>query len=157
MREPKPEWITALRQLTGQERDTIRFNEGVHRWEFQMVGASGELQSQFWGQYHDPRTGARLLPDEETGLYGFRELDDAGMQEALRNLEMTFVGNAYDGAGTVRRQALRRMRDNRALRRKHVKEAADGFADAVLERAARLRGAVQLSVPGTVADKLTLP
>lgn len=157
MREIKPEWVAALRALTGQEGDTIRWNVALQRYEFVLAGADGRPQSQFWGQYHNPLTGERILPDEVTGLYPFRELDDAGMVEALRNLEMTFVANPYDGAGTTRKQALTRMRHNRALRKKQLRDAADGWADMMLDRSKRLRGALQLTVPGTVADKLTLP
>lgn len=157
MREPKAEWIVALRALTGQERDTIRFNETLHRWEFQLVGASGAVQSQFWGQFTDPRTGERVKPDPDTGMYAFRELDDAGMREALRNLERTFVGNRADGAGTVRKHILNGMRYNRSVYRKHRSDRADLFVDMVAERQKRLRGALQLAVPGTVAAALTSP
>lgn len=153
MREAKPEWIVALRALTGQERDTIRFNETVGRWEFQMVGASGEIQSQFWGVYHDPVTGQRVRPDEATGMYAFRELDDAGMREALANLERTFVGNRVDGAGTVRKHLLKGMRYNRQVLRKHRSDRADLFVDMVADRGQRMRGAVQIVMPGTLAAK----
>ena len=157
MREPKPEWVAALRSLTGQEGDTIRWNHAVHRWEFVLAGAGGQPQSQFWGQFHNPLTGERILPDPESGMYPFRELDDAGIQEALHNLTVTFVGNPHDGAGTVQRQALHRMRGNRAIRKGQVRDAADGFAEMVLERARRMRGGLQLTVPGTVADTITPP
>lgn len=155
MREPKPEWITALRQLTGQEADTIRYNPTAHRWEFVLAGADGKPQSQFWGVFNDPVTGAKLEPDEVTGLYAFRELDDAGMREALHNLTVTFVANPFDGAGTVRRQALQRMRRNRAERKRQLAEAGAAWADMFVDRHRRIRGAVQLAVPGTVADRLT--
>ena len=155
MREPNNEWLAALRALTGHEQDTIRYNSTVHRWEFVLAGADGRPQSQFWGVFHDPVTGAKLEPDEATGLYAFRELDDAGMREALHNLTVTFVANPFDGAGTVRRQALRRMRQNRATRKKQLQDAGAAWADMFVERHRRIRGALQLSVPGTVADRLT--
>lgn len=155
MRVPKPEWVASLRALTGQERDDIRFNTVLGRWEFVLTEADGRQRSQFWGVFRDPRTGQKLAPDPHSGLWAFRELDDAGMVEALRNLEMTFVGNAWDGAGTVRAQALRRMRANRALRKARYRDAANGFTDMAAERAKRLRGALQLAVPGTVATTLT--
>jgi hypothetical protein len=155
MREAKAGWIAALRALTGQEGDTIRWNTMLARWEFVLTEADGVPRSQFWGWYHNPLTGAPLVPDEATGLYPFRDLDDATMQTALANLQRTFIGNPHDGAGTTQATVKQRMQRNRAHRRRQIVDAAELWADMAADRALRLRGGVQFAVPGTVATTLT--
>src|SRR5690242_15778613 len=122
MREPKDSWVRALRELPGCSDDTIRWNEAVGRWEFVMRGADGIPRSQFWGDFRRP-------VDETTGLYPFRDLDDAAMQEAIANLQKTFVGNPYDGAGTTRKEVKRRMDANRAEGLKRWKKGGEMFAE----------------------------
>lgn len=146
MRTPKPSWVRALRALTGYERDDIRWNEALGRWEFLLTCADGVARSQFWGHFAQP-------VDPVSGLHPFRELDDAGMQEALRNLTRTFVGNPYDGAGTPRKEIERRQRFNETHRRAKYLEAGHLFADMVAERGKRLRGAVQVEVPVTLTPR----
>ena len=149
MRVPKPEWIKALRGLCGAESD-LRWNEQVGRWEFLLLGADGVVRSQFWGRFVNPRTGAQLEPDPVTGLVAFRELDDDGMREALANLERTFIGNRQDGAGTTRREVLRRWRFNHDLQQQKYRKAGEAFADLAAERGRRLRGASLIHVPLTI-------
>jgi hypothetical protein len=149
-REPKPEWVAALKALCGAESD-LRFNETAGRWEFVLPSADGISRSQFWGWFYQPRGQERLPlePDPETGLHAFRDLDDATMREALANLERTFIGNRHDGAGTTRREVERRMAFNADLLRGKYRRAGEAFADLVHERARRLRGAplVQILLP----------
>jgi len=146
-REPKPEWVAALKALCGAESD-LRFNETVGRWEFLLPSGDGIPRSQFWGRFYRERHGKRvaLLPDPETGLHAFRELDDDAMREALDNLARTFVGNPHDGAGTTRREVERRMRFNADLQQAKYDQAGEAFADMVYERARRIRGAAQVPV-----------
>lgn len=146
MREPKPLWVHALRALTGNELDDIRWNEAVGRWEFMLTSADGIQRSQFWGHFDQD-------PDTFTGLHPFRELDDDGMRQALSNLECTFVGNAFDGAGTTRKEVAKRIEDNRVEGQKRWKQGGIDFGDMVNDRAKRLRGALQLSVPATIGGK----
>ena len=131
MREPKPEWIAALRRLTGCEQDTIRFNETVWRWEFVLTGADAIPRSQFWGWFNQPA-------DPITGLQPFRELDDDGMREALRNLERTFIGNPWDGLGSTKKEVTRRMKFNEEQKARGYKEAGDAWADMFMERRRRI-------------------
>jgi hypothetical protein len=139
MREPKPAWIAALRALTGCETDDIRFNTLLHRWEFSLAGADGISRSQFFGVFSAP-------VDPVTGLHPFRELDDDAMAEALGNLERTFVGNPYDGAGSPWREILRRQGYNEAHMREKYRRAGELFADMVAERGHRLRGSPLIAV-----------
>lgn len=152
MRVPKPEWIAALRRLEGCADATIRFNEQVWRWEFVLPGADGKPRSQFWGKFTEMRHGRRVpaTPDPESGMYAFRELDDDGMREALANLERTYVANRWDGAGTVRKEVLRRHRFNEAVRQQKYDAAGQAFADMAGERARRIRGAPQIVVPNYI-------
>ena len=159
MREPKPEWLVALRALCGADSD-LRFNVAAHRWEFVLQGADGIPRSQFWGRFyvqHANGTRTPLTPDPVTGLHAFRELDDDGMREALDNLERTFVGNRFDGAGTTRREVLRRWRFNRDLLESKYQRAGEAFADLAAERGHRLREApmvpVQIQIASTLGSK----
>lgn len=140
MRTPKPEWVQALRRLEGCADAEIRFNATAHRWEFVLAGADGIRRSQFWGWFNRPI-------DPTTGLHPFRELDDQGMLEALANLERTYIANRHDGAGTTRKDVLRRHRFNRDRMQQQYQKAGELFADMAADRGKRLRGALQLSVP----------
>ena len=146
MRAPKPSWVRALRMLTGNELDDIRFNEAVGRWEFLLTSADGVIRSQFWGHFDQAK-------DPFTGLHPARDLDDDGMRQALSGLERTFVGNAFDGAGTTKKEVLKRIEGNRTAGQKLYKSHGEDFADMVNDRAKRLRGALQLSVPVTIGGK----
>jgi len=150
MREPQPSWIRRLRALTGQEHDTIRWNADVGRWEFVLTEADGVQRSQFWGWFRLPTTGQPLAPDPETGLYPFRELEGEGINEALANLERTFVGNPFDGAGSNRKEVIRRHRWNQHEKAKHYQRAGEAFADMAAERGHRLRGSPLIHVPVTL-------
>lgn len=141
MREPKPQWVEALQRLTGNPTDTIRFNEQVHRWEFIMAGADGRPRGQFWGHFDQPK-------DQTTGLHPFRELDDDGMREALRNLERTFIGNPYDGHGTTTRHVTRMMEYNRDLRHSKYQAAGELFADMWADRIGHREGDVFVGQAG---------
>jgi hypothetical protein len=139
----QPEWVAALRQVTGCATDTIRWNGLVSRYEVILAGADGVPRSQFWGAfYRELPDGTRqpLAPDPVTGLYPFRELDDAAMREILENLQRTFVGNPWDGAGSPRREILRRMRANRAAGARHYDRLGTEYADRFLDRVKRMRG-----------------
>lgn len=147
-REPKPEWVAALKALCGAEAD-LRYNETVGRWEFILPSADGILRSQFWGRFyiqHADGTRTPLKPNPVTGMCDFRDLDDEAMREALDNLERTFVGNPYDGTGSTRREVQRRIDFNEDLKRQKYREAGEAFADLASERARRLRGAPQVQV-----------
>lgn len=145
MREPKPEWVRALKLACGDDHD-LRWNEGLHRWEFVVPGADGVPRSQFWGRFDQP-------VDPVTGLHPFRDLDDAGMREAIGNLERTFVGNPFNGAGTTRREVIRRQRFNRDLQTSKYREAGELFADYVSYHGSRLRGAPIIHVPVTIGGR----
>lgn len=153
MREPRPQWVAALRSLEGCASADIRYNVQVARWEFVLPGADGVMRSQFWGVFRDPSTGRPIKPDPVTGLYPFRDLDDAGMQEALANLERTYIANRHDSAGTTRRHVLRNYRFNKELLRDKYREAGNLFADMAADRGKRLRGATQISVPVTLTPR----
>lgn len=149
MREPRPEWVAALKATCGAESE-LRWNATVGRWEFLLLSADGLLRSQFWGWFFDPQTGVRLEPDPVTGLLPFRDLDDDAMREALRNLERSFIGNRHDGAGTTRREMDNRLRFNRDHLRRKYQLAGEAFADMALERARRIRGGALIHVPVTI-------
>ncbi len=150
MREPKPSWVRALRALTGFEQDDIRYNETLGRWEFVLTSADGIQRSQFWCVYKNPLTGEPITPDPMTGLQPFRELDDEGMRDALKNLESTFVANPYDGAGSTKKEVLKRIQENRAEGQRRYKQGGDDFADMVNDRAKQLRGATSVTVLTTI-------
>jgi hypothetical protein len=154
VREPKPEWVAALKALCGAESE-LRWNDTVGRWEFRLLSADGVIRSQFWAWFFNPRTGERLEPDPVTGLLPFRDLDDDAMGEALRNLERTFIGNRQDGAGTTRREMERRIGFNRELQHGKYREAGEAFADMAAERGRRIRGAAMIHVPLTIGKKGT--
>lgn len=148
MRTPKRKWVEALRALTGQESDDIRWNEALGRWEFVMVGADNIPRSQFWGWFNRPI-------DPVSGLHPHRELTDQGMVEALANLEKTFVGNPFDGAGTTRREVMKRIKHNRQTQVDRWKAGGQAFADMTLNvggRGARLRGSVTSHGTGSAAQ-----
>lgn len=143
----KPEWVERLRRSV-PEAD-LRFNYLVHRWEFILPSADGVHRSQFWGRFYITKAdGTReyLKPNEVTGLHDFRDLDDEAVEEACANLEHTFVGNRYDGAGTTRREVRRRMRFNDELRASRYKAAGELWADMFIDRLPKLRQTQQASV-----------
>ncbi len=121
VREPKPSWVRALRTLTGNESDDIRFNEALGRWEFLLMSADGVSRSQFWGRFDQ-------TVDPLSGLHPYRELDDVTMIEALANLEKTFVANPHDGAGTPADEVWRRMEHNADVDRYRYKQGGEAFA-----------------------------
>lgn len=139
--------------LTGNEGDDIRFNEGLGRWEFVLMSADGIARSQFWGWFNRP-------VDPVSGLHPFRELDDDAMVAALRNLETTFVGNPFDGAGTTKKEVLKRMGENRTEGQRRWKQGGQDIADMTLNvagRGHRLRGALvsgSMGSPGQRSRKL---
>ena len=139
-REPKPEWLARLRGLHGCAEANLRFNYELWRWEFILPSADGIPRSQFWGWFKNPFTGQQIVPDEVTGLYPFRDLDDAGMEEAIANLEKTYVANPHDGAGSPRKEVQRRIDFNTRLREGWRREKADLFVDMVADRWRRMRG-----------------
>ena len=146
MREPKISWVRALKMLTGNEADDIRWNEALGRWEFLLTGADGVVRSQFWGYFDQP-------PDPVTGIHPSRELDDETMRVALTNLEKTFVGNPYDGAGSPGEEVYERHRFNLQHNRNQYLEAGEAFADMAAERALRLRGGMMVGRGGTPTQR----
>lgn len=145
--ELKPEWVERLRRSV-PEAD-LRFNYVAHRWEFILPSADGIHRSQFWGRFYVTKAdGTReyLKPNEVTGLHDFRDLDDAALEEACENLERTFIGNRYDGAGTTRREVRRRMRYNDELRASRYQAAGELWAEMFLDRLPRMRGTQQVAV-----------
>ena len=150
MRVPKPCWVRALRALTGFEQDDIRYNETLGRWEFVLTCGDGVPRSQFWCVYKNPLTGEPIKPDPATGLQPFRELDDEAMRDALKNLESTFVANPFDGAGSTRKEVMKRIKENRDAGQRRYKQGGYAFADMVNDRAKRLRGAIRVPVSTTI-------
>lgn len=150
MREAKPEWIAALRALEGCAEADIRWNMAVGRWEFILPSADGIPRSQFWGMFYHYEHGERVrsTPDPVTGLYPFRDLGDAEMREAIQNLTETYIGNPFDGAGTTRREVMRRYRYNKQRLETSWRVRGEMFADMAAERGHRLRGS-PLIVVGT--------
>lgn len=140
MREPRPKWLARLRGLHGCAEASIRFNYDVGRWEFILPSADGVPRSQFWGLFKNPITGQQLEPDKVTGLYPFRDLDDAGMEEAIANLEKTYVANPHDGAGSPRKEVQRRIDFNTLLRQGWRRDKANLFVDMMADRGRRMRG-----------------
>lgn len=140
MREPKAAWLAALRALEGCADAELRWNLSVGRWEFILRGADGIPRSQFYGWFHRP-------VDPVTGMHPFRELDDEGMREVIRNLERSYLANRWDGAGTTGREVRRRVRFNRELLVGKYRAAGEAFADMAAERGHRLRGAALIHVP----------
>ncbi len=156
MRIAKNSWVRALRDLTGNELDNIRFNEVLWRWEFVLMSADGISRSQFWCWFKNPLTGEPIKPDSLTGLQPFRELDDVTMREALENLTVSFVANTFDGAGTTEKEVLKRMNANHTEGQKRYKAAGEAFVDmttTVAGRGARLRGAVATGYGGSIAQR----
>ncbi len=156
MREPKPSWVRALRSLTGNGTDDIRFNEALGRWEFALTSADGVMRSQFWCQFKNPLTGEPIEPDPFTGLQPFRELDDDGMIEALANLESTFVGNPHDGAGTTYGEVSKRIEWNRDQGRAKWRQGGEDFVSMTTTtagRGRRLRGALATGYGGSVGQR----
>lgn len=90
-------------------------------------------RSQFWCRFD--------LPPDASGVQPFRELGEAEFQEALRNLERTFVGNPYDGAGTVRRKAAQAYFYNKTLLEQQRKARGEAYADFIWENRRRIRDA----------------
>ncbi len=148
--------MRALRGLTGNEADGIRFNETANRWEFQLTSADGIMRSQFWCQFKNPLTGEPIAQDPFTGLQPFRELDDVAMIEALANLEETFVGNRHDGGGTTRGEVQKRIDHNRAEGKRRWAQGGTDFADMTVDcggRGRRLRGALATGYGGTPGQR----
>jgi len=152
MHAPKPEWLAALKAL--DDKADLRFNSTVGRWEFLLSSADGVVRSQFWchftatrqERYTDPYTGRtyeHTVPDRDpvTGLMPFRDLDDDGFTEALRNLERSFVGNPYDGAGTTRREVRRRYEYNERLKQARWKQQGEDYADYIWDHRRQIRDA----------------
>jgi hypothetical protein len=152
MRVPKAAWLAQLRRLEGCAEADIRWNDSVHRWEIVLPSADGRPRSQFWGWFRDAN-GRRIPPDPATGLHPFRDLDDAAMRELIANLEATYIGNPYNGAGTTQREVTRRYRFNRDLQASKYREAGEVFAFMAQERGRRLRGAPLVSVPVTIGKR----
>ena len=156
MRSPKASWVRALRALTANEDDDIRFNEVLGRWEFVLTSADGIMRSQFWCQFKNPLTGEPIPPDPYTGLAPFRELTDEAMIEALANLEKTFVGSAFDGAGTTQKEVLKRHKYNQDLDKKRWRDGGQAFADMTCDVGGygrRLRGSLAAGYAGSPAQR----
>ena len=145
MTDPRYSWVRALRALTGNESDDIRWNEVVGRWEFVLMSADGISRSQFWGYFDQPI-------ERLTGLHPFRELDDGAMRIALDNLTKSFVANPFDGAGTTKKEVMKRIKVNRDEGQRRYKAAGDGFADLVNDHAKRLRGATSVGTLTNTGD-----
>ncbi len=149
MRKPKTKWVVALRALTGNERDDIRFNEALGRWEFLLTSADGVVRSQFWGAFDQPI-------DPFSGLHPYLELNDDGMRVALKNMESTFVGNPFDGSGTTKKEVAKRIKLNHEEGNRRYRQAGEDFADMTINvggRGARIRGALATGWGGSPAQR----
>jgi hypothetical protein len=150
----KPEWLVRLREVDPQA--DLRFNYLLGRWEFILGSADGIPRSQFFGRFYTEAPDGTRTPvpkDPVTGLPPFRDLDDAALEEVCRNMEQTFVGNRWDGAGTTRREVLRRYRANQALRKARYDAAGALWAEMYLDRLPRMRGTQQVSVGVQLVDE----
>jgi hypothetical protein len=128
----KPEWVRALRAV--DDKAELRFNHTVNRWEFRLSHADGVLRSQFWGDFSQPK-------DPVTGLHPYRALTDDTMREALANLEKTFVGNPYDGHGTVQRAVGRAYFFNKRLQEQRYRQRGQEIADYFWDHRRQIRDA----------------
>ena len=144
MRQPRASWVHRLRSTTGISTDDIRWNEAVSRWEFMLGSADGITRSQFWGHFDKE-------VDPFTGLHPYRDLGELEINEALMNLEKTFVGNRHDGAGSTFRQVEANIRFNRDNSDRYYRNAGEEWADRVIDRGRRLRGSPQVTVTKDIA------
>ena len=153
MREPRPEWVARVRAITGCPTDTIRANELLHRYEFVLAGADGVPRSQFLGVWRNPMTGEPIAPDPVTGLFPFRDLDEAAMGEVCASLVKTFVGNPHDGAGSPRKEVLKRRAWNEGQKARHWQTQTAELEARFRDRRNRLLGYPQVSVPVALLDE----
>lgn len=147
----KPEWLAQLRAI--DPGADLRFNEVVGRWEFILTSGDMVPRSQFWGWFRNPLTGQPIPPDPVTGLHPFRDFDDAAMDEACANLEKTFIGNPYDGAGTTRNEVLRRLAQNRHAKEQYRAQMVEELDARVRDRHRRIVGNPQVSVLADLVDE----
>lgn len=131
-RIPPEDFVRRLKAQCGSDWD-VRFNEEVNRWEFLSTSAGGMRVSQFLGWFVNPLTGERLEPDPITGLLPFRDLTPDAQEEVLRNLDVSFLGNRADGAGTFKRQFEQRIRYNKAIQVESAKKRGQLYADLIHE------------------------
>jgi hypothetical protein len=132
MPDLKPEWLAALRAV--DDKADLRFNTAVNRWEFILTGADMQPRSQFWCDFDGDR-------DPVTGMKPYRELNDAQMRIALENLQRTFVGNPYDGEGTVQRDVGRRYFFNKYLQEQRWQQRGAEYADYIWDHRRQIRDA----------------
>lgn len=132
MPEVKAEWVQALRAI--DDKAFLRWNDSVGRYEFGLSHADGIVRSQFWCDFSGPR-------NPVTGLQPFRDLNDDTMREALDNLQKTFVGNPYDGAGTVQKDVKRRYWENEDIKAKRWKDRGTEYAEFIWEHRRQIRDA----------------
>lgn len=129
MRTPPVGFVERLQRSFPGEDWVVRWNEVVSRWEFIGRSAAGRPVSQFWGWFYDPATGTPLDPDPITGLHPFRDLDPVAQDEAIRNLQRSFIGQTGDGAQDWELYMQARRDHNTALRKQRTKARAQLFAD----------------------------
>ena len=138
MRIPHPEWLAALRQSCG-DHVRLSYNETVGRWQFDVLCVDGQYRPQFYCWTRDPKTGA-VLEADAFGFLPFRDLDDAGLREVIRNLERSYLANPADGPGSPHEQVRRAEAYNRQVWRQKHHDAAGVFADMAWDRKRQLRG-----------------
>jgi len=119
-----PAFVARLRAAFPDFVD-LRYNTAVHRWEYVSLSSANKPVSQFWGWFLNPMTGAKIEPDPVTGLLPFRELDATAQEEMFTNLERSFLGNRFDGAGSHRAQQAANRKFNNDLIAKRRKERAE--------------------------------
>ena len=150
----RPEWLARLRAV--DPTADLRWNYLLERWELLLARADGVMQSQFWGwfyrQHLDGRR-ERIAPDPVTGLYPYRDLDDAAIEEMARNLEQSFIGNRWDGSPSTRHEVEKRIAFNDAKRSRFYKEAGELWADMYLDRLPAMRGTQQVAVGADLVDE----
>lgn len=148
MREPKREWLAALRQVCG-DHVRLSWNETVGRWQFDVLCVDGEYRAQFLCQTHHPVTGEKLAEDAH-GYLPFRELNDEVMREVIRNLEQTYLGNPHDGAGTAKRHVARRAHFNDRHAQKNKQTRLNDFEALAGEQRNKIQGNVSVPVAVTL-------
>jgi hypothetical protein len=151
----KPAWLAQLHAIDSNAR--LSFNTLLGRWQFDLTSGDGILRAQWWGWFKNPLTGEPITPDPVTGLYPFRDLDDAAMDEACANLIKTFVGNPWDGQGTPRKEILRRHRANRVLAEAHRRRLTEELDARIRDRRNRILGNPQVNVPVQLLDEQGRP
>jgi len=131
MREPPEGFVQRLKSTCGSDWNVL-WNDLLGRWQFDSLSAGGKVVSQFWGWYKDQH-GNPLEPDPVTGLYPFRDLDLTAQDEAIRNLQKTYIGKTGYGLIDWNKFQKSNIAYNQAVMQQRAKRRATLFADLIRE------------------------